>query len=278
MMTSLKMMSRRWEGVYLRLLSELAEGREVRCDRTGVGVFSVFGRLLLFDLEEGFPLLTTKRVFWRAVVYELLWFLSGGRNVGWLKDRGVHIWDEWADPVSGDLGPVYGVQWRSWPTADGGAVDQLGGVVEELRRNPESRRLVVSAWNVSDVPKMALPPCHVLFQFYAESDGRLSLGLYQRSADVFLGLPFNMASYALLLSMVAEVVGMRPGELVMFLGDAHLYVNHLDQAREQLGRTPRGFPRLEIAPGRSSVDEFCYEDFRLVGYEPHGTLRAPIAV
>ncbi len=266
------------ERQYLDLLRELAECGVRKADRTGVGVFSLFGRRLRFDLSEEFPLLTTKRVRFRSVAYELLWFLSGGRNVRFLNEAGVRIWDEWADPVTGDLGPVYGAQWRSWRGPDGAAVDQMARVVEEIRSNPDSRRLVVSAWNVSDLPDMALPPCHVLFQFYV-AGGRLSLALYQRSGDVFLGVPFNIASYALLLRMTAHVTGLEPGEFVHYLGDAHLYVNHLEQARTQLMRDPFPLPRLEIAASRSDLFSFEYDDFALAGgYRHHPAIPAPVAV
>ena len=253
----------------------LAEGVE-RPDRTGTGTLSVFGHQMRFDLAEGFPLVTTKRVHVKSVVHELLWFLSGDTNVRSLQANGVTIWDEWAD-ADGELGPVYGRQWRAWPTPDGGTIDQIAGVVSTLRSDPHSRRLMVSAWNPADVPKMALPPCHVLFQFYV-ADRRLSCQLYQRSADVFLGVPFNIASYALLTHMVAHVTGLVPGEFVHTLGDAHLYLNHLEQARTQLARTPRPLPSLRLAPGVRDIFAFRYEDIAIENYDPHPAIRAPVAV
>jgi thymidylate synthase len=261
---------------YLDLMeSVLADGAE-KHDRTGTGTLSVFGRQLRFDLREGFPLLTTKKVHLKSIIHELLWFLAGDTNVKYLNDHGVTIWDEWAD-ANGELGPVYGHQWRSWPTADGGAVDQINAVVESLRKKPDSRRHIVTAWNPADVDKMALPPCHALFQFYV-ANGRLSCQMYQRSADLFLGVPFNIASYSLLTLMVAQVVGLRPGDFILTLGDAHLYLNHLEQAREQIGRTPRPFPRMRLNPARRELLQFAYEDFTLEGYEPHPAIKAPIAV
>ena len=263
---------------YLQLLREIRTEGTIRDDRTGVGTYSLFGRQLRFDLAEGFPLLTTKRVYLRAVIYELLWFLRGDSNVAYLNDNNVRIWDSWADPETGYLGPVYGVQWRSWNTADGSAIDQLSDTVQRIRSDPSCRRLLVSAWNVADIPRMALPPCHVLFQFYV-SDSRLSLHLYQRSADVFLGVPFNIASYALLLIMVAKVTGLHPGEFVHTFGDVHLYRNHLEQADLQLHREPRSLPRMELPPGPcDDLYSFSYDDFRLVGYNPHPAIRAPVAV
>ncbi|MEE8525337.1 MAG: thymidylate synthase [Thermoanaerobaculia bacterium] len=266
---------------YLDLLREVRDHGVVRGDRTGTGTRSVFGRQLRFDLRRGFPLLTTKRVHWKSVARELLWFVRGDSNLEYLHRHGVKIWDEWADEA-GELGPVYGCQWRSWPTPDGGHVDQLARVIEEIRADPDSRRLVVSAWNVADLEAMALQPCHVLFQFYV-ADGTLSCQLYQRSADVFLGLPFNIASYSLLTMMVARVTGLEPGELVHSLGDVHLYLNHLDQAAEQLRRQPRPLPTLKLRPGTvsvgtSSIDDFRYRDLELEGYDPHPGIRAPIAV
>jgi len=267
---------------YLDLVRHvLAHGVE-KGDRTGTGTLSTFGWQMRFDLANGFPLLTTKKVHTRSIVHELLWFLRGDTNVRSLQRHGVTIWDEWADE-QGDLGPIYGRQWRAWRTADGESVDQLAAVVDGLRRDPDSRRHIVSAWNVGELPAMALLPCHVLFQFWvgrAGADGRrrLSLQLYQRSADVFLGVPFNIASYALLLSMVAQVCGYAPGELVHTLGDAHLYSNHLEQARLQLAREPRPLPRLELNPARHALDEFVYDDVAIVGYEPHPAIAAPIAV
>jgi thymidylate synthase len=253
----------------------LARGVEKR-DRTDTGTRSVFGHQMRFDLSEGFPLTTTKKLHVKSIIYELLWFLAGDTNVKYLNDHGVTIWDEWADG-RGDLGPVYGHQWRSWPTPDGRAIDQIANVVEMIRRNPDSRRLIVTAWNPADVDKMALPPCHCLFQFYV-ADGRLSCQLYQRSADVFLGVPFNIASYALLTMMVARVTGYRPGDFVHTLGDAHLYLNHLEQARVQLQRTPRPLPRMHINPAARDLFAFRYEDFTLAGYDAHPHIKAKVAV
>jgi thymidylate synthase len=245
-------------------------------DRTGTGTLSVFGYQMRFDLSERFPLLTTKKIHAKSVIHELLWFLQGSTNVAYLRANGVTIWDEWAD-ANGELGPVYGAQWRSWPAPDGRAIDQLADVMAQIRKNPDSRRLVVSAWNPVDIPRMALAPCHALFQFYV-ADGRLSCQLYQRSADVFLGVPFNIASYALLTLMVASVANLRPGEFVHTLGDAHLYLNHLEQADEQLTRTPRPLPVMKINPAVKDLFGFRYEDFELVGYDPAPAIRAPIAV
>lgn len=253
----------------------LADGAE-KHDRTGTGTLSVFGHQMRFDLGDGFPLLTTKKLHVRSIVHELLWFLAGDTNIKYLKDNGVRIWDEWADE-NGDLGPVYGRQWRSWAAPDGRAIDQMANVVETIRRNPDSRRLIVSAWNPADVDKMALPPCHCLFQFYV-ARGRLSCQLYQRSADVFLGVPFNIASYALLTMMVAQVTGLKPGEFVHTLGDAHLYLNHLEQARTQLGRKPFALPSMQINPAIKDLFGFAYEDFSLTGYEAHPHIRAEVAV
>jgi thymidylate synthase len=253
----------------------LADGAEKR-DRTGVGTLSVFGHQMRFDLRAGFPLVTTKKVHLKSIIYELLWFLRGDTNIKYLKDHGVSIWDDWADE-RGELGPVYGQQWRSWPSPDGGAIDQISGVVQAIRRNPDSRRLIVSAWNPAEVDKMALPPCHCLFQFYV-ARGRLSCQLYQRSADVFLGVPFNIASYALLTLMVAQVTELEPGDFVHTLGDTHLYLNHLEQARLQLSRLPRPLPTMRLNPAVADLFEFRYEDFALEGYEPHPHIKAEVAV
>ncbi len=261
---------------YLDLLRRVRDTGAVKEDRTGVGTRSLFGHQLRCDLAEGFPLLTTKKVHWKSVAEELLWFLRGESNVASLRAAGVSIWDEWADP-HGELGPVYGVQWRSWPAPDGRSIDQLAQVLEEIRTRPDSRRLIVSAWNVAELPKMALPPCHLLYQFYV-AEGKLSLQVYQRSADIFLGLPFNIASYALLLAMVAQVSGLGRGELSMCLGDVHLYANHLEQAEEQLSRAPRPLPQLHLDPGIASLWDFRFEHFRLEGYDPHPRIKAPVAV
>jgi thymidylate synthase len=261
---------------YLDLLRHALEHGTPKSDRTGTGTRSVFGWQMRFDLADGFPLVTTKKLHLRSIIQELLWFLRGDTNIAWLNERGVSIWDEWADD-DGELGPVYGRQWRAWPTADGGSIDQIAWVVDEIRRNPDSRRLIVSAWNVGELPKMALMPCHTMFQFYV-ADGRLSCQLYQRSGDIFLGVPFNIASYALLTHMVAQATGLEVGEFVHTLGDAHLYNNHVEQAREQLGRTPRALPRLRLDPGVRSVFDFRYEDIAIEGYEPHPAIRAPVAV
>jgi len=264
------------ERQYLDLLAEVLERGARKSDRTGTGTLSVFGRQLRFALDTSFPLLTTKKLHLKSIGYELLWFLAGDTNVKYLNDHGVTIWDEWADE-RGELGPVYGYQWRHWRTPEGREIDQIAQVIQNLRSRPDSRRHLVSAWNPADVDKMALPPCHALFQFYV-AQGRLSCQLYQRSADLFLGVPFNIASYSLLTLMVAQVTDLKPGEFILTLGDAHLYLNHLEQAREQLARTPRPFPRMRLNPTRRELLDFQYEDFTLEGYEPHPAIKAPIAV
>ncbi len=261
---------------YLDLLRHIRENGVMKEDRTGVGTQSVFGYQMRFDLRDGFPLLTTKKVHLKSIIHELLWFIAGDTNIKYLKDNGVSIWDEWADE-NGDLGPVYGHQWRSWPAPDGRTIDQLAQVVDMIRRNPDSRRLLVSAWNPGEVDKMALPPCHCLFQFYV-ADGRLSCQLYQRSADVFLGVPFNIASYALLTMMIACTSGLEPGEFIHTTGDTHIYRNHFDQVALQLSREPRPLPRMIINPDVKSVFDFRYEDFRLEGYDPWPAIKAPVAV
>jgi len=261
---------------YLDLLRHVLESGTPKGDRTGTGTLSVFGYQMRFDLNDGFPLLTTKRLHLKSIIYELLWFLRGDTNVKYLQDHGVRIWNEWADE-NGDLGPVYGRQWRAWPTPGGGAVDQISEVIAQIRANPDSRRLLVSAWNVADLPRMRLQPCHALVQFYV-ARGRLSCQLYQRSADVFLGVPFNIASYALLTLMVAQVCGLAPGEFVHTFGDAHLYANHLEQARLQLGREPYPPPRVRLSPRVESIFDFSYEDFELVGYLAHPHIKAEVAV
>jgi len=261
---------------YLDLLARIRKQGIRKDDRTGTGTVSLFGAQMRFDLNDGFPLTTTKKLHVKSIIHELLWFLQGSTNVRYLNEHGVTIWDEWADK-NGDLGPVYGKQWRSWPTASGEAVDQITALVEGIKRDPDSRRHIVSAWNVGEIPDMALPPCHCLFQFYV-AGGRLSCQLYQRSADVFLGVPFNIASYALLTQMVAQVTGLEPGEFVHTFGDVHLYLNHFEQADEQLSRNPRALPRLEINPDVKSLFDFVYEDFALVGYDPHPAIRAEVAV
>jgi thymidylate synthase len=253
----------------------LKRGLEKR-DRTGTGTLSVFGHQARYDLADGFPLLTTKKLFAKAIIYELLWFLRGDTNVRWLQEKGVTIWDEWAD-ATGELGPVYGHQWRSWPAPNGEHIDQIANLVRDIKANPDSRRLIVTAWNPAEVPKMALPPCHCLFQFYV-ANGKLSCQLYQRSADIFLGVPFNIASYALLTMMIAQVTGLEPGEFVHTLGDAHLYLNHLDQAREQLTRKPYALPTMRLNPDVKNIFEFKYEDFKLENYQAHPTIKAEIAV
>ena len=261
---------------YLDLMRHVLEHGAKKTDRTGTGTLSVFGHQMRFDLSERFPLVTTKKVHVKSVIHELLWFLQGSTNVRYLKENGVSIWDEWADE-RGELGPVYGHQWRSWPAPDGRHIDQVAEVVSQIRANPDSRRLIVSAWNVADIPRMALAPCHALFQFYV-NDGKLSCQLYQRSADIFLGVPFNIASYALLTMMVAQATGIRAGEFVHTFGDAHLYLNHLDQAREQLSRAPRELPVMRLDPAVRDLFAFRYGDFTLEGYDPHPAIKAPIAV
>ncbi len=261
---------------YLDLLNKvLTEGAE-KTDRTGTGTKSIFGHQMRFNLADGFPMVTTKKLHLKSILVELLWFLRGDTNIAFLREHGVSIWDEWADE-NGDLGPVYGHQWRSWPTPDGGTIDQITQVENQIRNTPDSRRLIVSAWNVADVPNMALPPCHLLFQFYV-ADGRLSCQLYQRSADLFLGVPFNIASYALLTMMMAKVTGLEPGDFVHTLGDVHIYNNHMDQARLQASRDPRPLPTIEISGDQSSILDFQYSDFKLVGYDPHPHISAPVAV
>ena len=261
---------------YLDLLRHIRENGVYKSDRTGVGTQSVFGYQMRFNLEDGFPLLTTKKVHLRSIIHELLWFIAGDTNIKYLHDNKVSIWDEWADE-NGDLGPVYGHQWRSWPTPDGGHIDQLKNVVESLKHNPDSRRHIISAWNVAEVDRMALPPCHTLFQFYV-AEGRLSCQLYQRSADTFLGVPFNIASYALLTMMMAQVCGYTPGDFVHTFGDVHIYRNHFDQVAEQLGRTPRPLPTMKINPDVKDIFDFKYEDFTLEGYDPWPAIKAPVAV
>ena len=261
---------------YLDLMRHVLEHGAKKTDRTGTGTLSVFGHQMRFDLARGFPLVTTKKVHVKSVIHELLWFLQGSTNVAYLRENGITIWDEWADE-RGELGPVYGHQWRSWPAPGGGAIDQVDEVVAQIRANPASRRLIVSAWNPADIPRLALAPCHALFQFYV-CHGRLSCQLYQRSADIFLGVPFNIASYALLTMMVAQVTGLEPGEFVHTFGDAHLYLNHLDQAREQLAREPRPLPVMRLDPAVKDLFSFRFADFTLEGYDPHPLIRAPIAV
>ena len=261
---------------YLQLVQRILDEGVDKSDRTGTGTRSLFGQQIRFDLGEGFPCVTTKRLHLKSIVHELLWFLRGDTNVAYLRENGVTIWDEWADE-QGELGPVYGHQWRSWPARDGGTIDQIADVVRRIRTDPDSRRLVVSAWNVADIDRMKLPPCHCLFQFYV-AHGRLSCQLYQRSADVFLGVPFNIASYALLTQMVAAVTGLEPGAFVHTFGDVHLYSNHFEQARLQLSRTPRSLPRMHLRRRPESIFDFRYEDFELVGYDPHPAISAPVAV
>lgn len=261
---------------YLDLLKLILDTGTRKEDRTGTGTLSVFGHQMRFNLGDGFPLLTTKKLHIKSIVHELIWFLQGDTNIKYLKDNGVSIWDEWADE-NGDLGPVYGHQWRSWPKPDGGTIDQIAEVQDTIRRNPDSRRMIVTAWNPADVPKMALPPCHLLIQFYV-ANGRLSCQMYQRSADVFLGVPFNIASYALLTAMMAKATGLEPGDFVHTLGDAHLYSNHLEQARLQLTRTPRALPRLKLAEGITDVRDFRFEHVAIEGYDPHPHIKAEVAV
>jgi thymidylate synthase len=261
---------------YLTLLSDILERGTDKSDRTGTGTRSIFGYQMRFNLSQGFPLVTTKKLHLKSIIYELLWFIRGETNVRWLQERGVTIWDEWADE-NGDLGPVYGSQWRSWPAPDGRHIDQLQAVIEQIKAKPDSRRHIVSAWNPAEVDNMALPPCHAMFQFYV-ADGKLSCQLYQRSADTFLGVPFNIASYALLTHMVAQVTGLGVGDFVHTLGDAHVYANHFEQARLQLTREPRRLPRLVMNPERKRIEDFVFEDFVFEGYDPHPGIKAPIAV
>jgi len=261
---------------YLSLMSHVLENGTPKADRTGTGTLSVFGYQMRFNLADGFPILTTKKLHLKSIIYELLWFLRGDTNVRYLKDHGVNIWNEWADE-NGELGPVYGAQWRSWKSADGRSIDQISQVIDQIKTNPDSRRLIVSAWNVGEIPKMALPPCHLLFQFYV-ADGRLSCQLYQRSADIFLGLPFNIASYALFTMMIAQACNLEPGEFVHTLGDAHLYSNHHEQARLQLTREPHALPRMKIDTSVGSIFEFDYDDFELEGYVAHPHIKAEVAI
>lgn len=261
---------------YLELIEHVMEHGTLKHDRTGTGTRSVFGYQLRCNLDDGFPLLTTKKVHLKSIIYELLWFLRGDTNVRWLQEHGVRIWNEWADE-NGELGPVYGHQWRSWPAYDGTHIDQIAQVVEQIKTHPDSRRHIVSAWNVAEVNNMALPPCHSLFQFYV-ADGRLSLQLYQRSADLFLGVPFNIASYALLLMMVAQVTGLKAGDFVHTMGDAHIYTNHFDQIKEQLSRTPRPLPRMHLNPDVKDLLDFAYNDFTLEGYDPHPAIKGVVSV
>ena len=261
---------------YLNLLDKIMTEGVIKTDRTGTGTRSIFGHQMRFNLEEGFPLLTTKKLHLKSIIYELLWFLRGDTNVKWLQEHGVKIWNEWADE-NGELGPVYGHQWRSWPDYNGGTIDQIDNVVKQIRNNPDSRRMIVSAWNVAEVEQMALPPCHTLFQFYV-AEGRLSLQLYQRSADTFLGVPFNIASYALLIQMVAQVTGLRPGDFIHTTGDTHIYLDHLEQVRLQLSRQPRPLPVMKINPDIKELNQFTYEDFELVGYDPWPHIAGKVSV
>jgi len=261
---------------YLDLMRHVMHHGARKDDRTGTGTLSVFGHQMRFDLSQGFPLLTTKKVHTKSIIYELLWFLRGDTNIRYLKEHGVSIWDEWADE-NGELGPIYGHQRRSWPAPDGRQIDQISQVVRDIRANPDSRRLIVSAWNVAEIERMALPPCHLLFQFYV-AQGRLSCQLYQRSADIFLGVPFNIASYALLTMMMAQATGLKPGEFVHTLGDAHLYLNHLEQAQTQIAREPRPLPAMRLNPEKTSLFDFDYDDFELLNYDPHPAIKAPVAV
>ena len=261
---------------YLDLMQHVLEHGHQKSDRTGTGTLSVFGYQMRFDLSKGFPLVTTKKCHLKSIIHELLWFLKGDTNIKYLKDNGVSIWDEWADE-NGNLGPIYGYEWRSWPAADGRHIDQISQVVDQIKRTPDSRRMIVSAWNVGELDNMKLPPCHAFFQFYV-ADGKLSCQLYQRSADIFLGVPFNIASYALLTMMMAQVCDLTPGDFVHTLGDAHLYSNHLDQTREQLSREPRPLPTMKINPDINSIFDFKFEDFTLEGYDPHPAIKAPVAV
>ena len=261
---------------YLKLLEDVKQNGQKKEDRTGTGTMSVFGYQMRFNLNEGFPLLTTKKVHLKSVIYELLWFLSGDTNIKFLKDNSVSIWDEWADE-NGNLGPVYGHQWRSWPTSEGNEIDQISNLINQIKKTPDSRRLIVSAWNVGEINKMKLPPCHCFFQFYV-ADGRLSCQLYQRSADIFLGVPFNVASYALLTQMIAHVCGLECGEFIHTLGDAHIYTNHIDQVNEQLRRKPKKLPQIKINPSVKNIFDFKYEDFSLEGYDPYPLIKAPVAV
>ena len=261
---------------YLDLMRHVMQHGTRKEDRTGTGTLSVFGHQMRFDLAQGFPFVTTKKLHTKSIIHELLWFLRGDTNIRYLKEHGVSIWNEWADD-NGDLGPVYGSQWRSWPSSGGGRIDQISQVVRDIRQNPDSRRLIVSAWNVADIERMALPPCHLLFQFYV-AEAKLSCQLYQRSADIFLGVPFNIASYALLTLMIAQVTGLKPGEFIHTLGDAHLYLNHLEQAQIQLARDPRPLPSMRLNPEKTSLFDYDFDDFELLNYDPHPSIKAPVAV